>query len=60
MTRLAKWKTTVQLVALSLELLAASWGLHTLALFSDGLLWLAAALTLWTGAQYTLAAVRQL
>jgi CDP-diacylglycerol--glycerol-3-phosphate 3-phosphatidyltransferase len=49
-TKLAKWKTTVQLVALAvviLEALVPGWGL-----VSDLLLWLAGALTVWTGAQY--------
>ena len=60
-TRLAKWKTAVQLAALCIVLLAAAvapppW----LARTGDRLLWLAAALTLWTGGQYALAAQRQL
>jgi CDP-diacylglycerol--glycerol-3-phosphate 3-phosphatidyltransferase len=59
-TYLAKWKTTVQLVALSLEILAASTHLTGLALVSDILLWIAALMTLWTGGQYMLAAARQL
>lgn len=60
-TYLAKWKTTVQLVALCVELLAAAgpWP-GSLALIGDILLWIAAAMTLWTGAQYALAAKRQL
>ena len=49
---LAKWKTTVQLVALSLALLATGLGSGPLALTAIGLLWLAAAMTLWTGVQY--------
>lgn len=59
-TQLAKWKTTVQLVALSLEILAAAAHLPGLALISDILLWVAALMTLWTGGQYMLAAARQL
>jgi CDP-diacylglycerol--glycerol-3-phosphate 3-phosphatidyltransferase len=59
-TQLAKWKTTVQLVALSLEILAASAHLSGLVVFSDVLLWVAALMTLWTGGQYMLAAARQL
>lgn len=59
-TRLAKWKTTVQLVALSAEMLAAAIGDGGLRLFAHALLWLAAALTLWTGAKYAAAAARQL
>jgi CDP-diacylglycerol--glycerol-3-phosphate 3-phosphatidyltransferase len=61
-TLLAKWKTTLQLVALTLELFVAArgafplgddpafWGPLTLA--AHGLLWLAALVTLITGAQY--------
>lgn len=59
-TQLAKWKTTVQLTALSLEILAAAIALPGLATVADLLLWVAAAMTLWTGGQYTLAAARQL
>jgi CDP-diacylglycerol--glycerol-3-phosphate 3-phosphatidyltransferase len=59
-TYLAKWKTTVQLVALSLEILAASLHSSGLVLVSDLLLWIAALMTLWTGGQYMLAAARQL
>jgi CDP-diacylglycerol--glycerol-3-phosphate 3-phosphatidyltransferase len=59
-TYLAKWKTTVQLVALSLEILAASGRVASLEPISDILLWVAALMTLWTGGQYMLAAVRQL
>ena len=53
-TKLAKWKTTVQLVALAvviLEALVPGWGL-----VSDLLLWLAGILTVWTGAQYFMGA----
>ena len=60
-TRLAKWKTTVQLVALSVETLApAAPATPSLAMAGDGLLWLAAAMTLWTGAEYAVSAARQL
>ena len=69
-TVLAKWKTTLQLVALGLMLLVPAWtywGLpcdpHTQALAADwalGLLWLAAAVTVWTGVEYALAARRAL
>ena len=71
-TLLAKWKTTVQLVALSLEMAAAglrvaagaagaawSW-LPTFTAVADAVLWLAAALTVITGAQYAAAARRAL
>lgn len=56
-TQLAKWKTTVQLVSLCLEILAAALSdTGTLRLAADALLWLAAAVTLWTGWEYTAAA----
>ena len=61
-TLLAKWKTTLQLVALGAELLVACWGAFSLpsdpavlepaTLVAHGLLWLAAVITLVTGAQY--------
>ncbi len=51
-TRLAKWKTTVQLVALSLALLAMGLESGPLTLVANGMLWLAAAMTIWTGVQY--------
>ncbi len=61
-TMLAKWKTTLQLVALGAELLVACWAAFSLpsdpatlgpaTLIAHGLLWLAALLTLVTGAQY--------
>ena len=57
-TQLAKWKTTVQLVALAFAIgTLASPGLQTATLV---LLWLAAALTWWTGWQYADAARRQM
>ena len=46
-TRLAKWKTTVQLVALSLALLATGLDSAALVIAAVVLLWLAAAMTLW-------------
>jgi CDP-diacylglycerol--glycerol-3-phosphate 3-phosphatidyltransferase len=65
-TMLAKWKTTLQLVAFSAELLLISWPAWGLpadpgiqdgfALFAHGLLWLAAIVTIWTGWQYWVAA----
>jgi CDP-diacylglycerol--glycerol-3-phosphate 3-phosphatidyltransferase len=65
-TMLAKWKTTVQLVALAamLFLLAWSWwglpcapGLQAKAEAASAiLLWLAAVITVWTGIEYALAA----
>ena len=61
-TLLAKWKTTIQLVALAMELIVAAWGAFSLpdgtaarALFelaAHGMLWLAAVVTLITGFQY--------
>lgn len=61
-TRLAKWKTTLQLTALAAELLVASWGAFNLpadpairgpiTLFAHGLMWVAAIVTVITGAQY--------
>ena len=49
-SQLAKWKTTVQLVALALVLLERL--VPNLGLVSDIVLWLAGILTLWTGIQY--------
>ena len=49
-SQLAKWKTTVQLVALALVLLERL--VPNLGLVSDLTLWLAGILTLWTGWQY--------
>jgi CDP-diacylglycerol--glycerol-3-phosphate 3-phosphatidyltransferase len=61
-TLLAKWKTTLQLVALGAELVVATWGALDLppdpgpilvaSWTAHGLLWLAAAVTLITGGQY--------
>jgi CDP-diacylglycerol--glycerol-3-phosphate 3-phosphatidyltransferase len=61
-TQLAKWKTTLQLTALALELFVASWGAFGLpddpatkgpvVGVAHGLFWLAALVTLVTGAQY--------
>ena len=61
-TLLAKWKTTLQLVALGAELLVACWAAFSLpsdpaiqgpaTMVAHGLLWLAAVVTLITGAQY--------
>jgi CDP-diacylglycerol--glycerol-3-phosphate 3-phosphatidyltransferase len=61
-TLLAKWKTTLQLVALGAEMLVACWAafslpndpniLGTATMVAHGLLWLAALITLITGAQY--------
>ena len=61
-TTLAKWKTTLQLLALGAELLVASWAAFDLptdpavqgpaSMVAHGLLWFATAITLITGAQY--------
>jgi CDP-diacylglycerol--glycerol-3-phosphate 3-phosphatidyltransferase len=61
-TRLAKWKTTLQLTALALELFVAAWGAFALpdepalrgpvTLGAHVLFWIAAVVTLITGAQY--------
>jgi len=60
-TQLAKWKTTIQLVALSAEILAAGGLLGPVLIdAADGLLWIAALLTLWTGLDYARAAAAQL
>lgn len=57
-TKLAKWKTTVQMVAL--VVLCVGPALQGAALAGALLLWVAAALTAITGAQYLKAAVVQL
>ena len=69
-TLLAKWKTTVQLIALALLLFLpvwSDWGLPCdpavqakAATVALGLLWLAAAITIWTGIEYALAARKAL
>ena len=69
-TQLAKWKTTIQLLALALVLLVAAWpsfglemnpgGYELLERVAYGGMWVAAFLTVWTGAEYAMAANRQL
>jgi CDP-diacylglycerol--glycerol-3-phosphate 3-phosphatidyltransferase len=69
-TLLAKWKTTLQLVALGAELLAVSWvgfGLPdepvivaSFAIAAHALLWGATVVTLVTGAQYAAQAAKAL
>lgn len=67
-TLAAKWKTTLQLVALACQLFARNWDGFGLSLdwldnfqfFSDVLIWLAAIITLWTGWQYFHEARRQM
>ena len=62
-TLLAKWKTTLQLVALTLELVVAAWGAFgflpqdpaiqgPFTILAHSLFWLATLVTLITGAQY--------
>ena len=61
-TTLAKWKTTLQLTALALELFVAAWAAFGLpddptvqgpvTAAAHGLFWLAAVVTIVTGAQY--------
>jgi CDP-diacylglycerol--glycerol-3-phosphate 3-phosphatidyltransferase len=61
-TMLAKWKTTLQLTALAFELVIAAWGAFGLpddpairgpaTLAAHSLLWVAALITVITGAQY--------
>ena len=67
-TLAAKWKTTLQLVALGCQLFARNWDgfglsldwLENFQFFSDVLIWLAAIITLWTGWQYFHEARRQM
>jgi CDP-diacylglycerol--glycerol-3-phosphate 3-phosphatidyltransferase len=66
-TLLAKWKTTVQLVAFGLELITQCWPLDLspatltpLGYVAHGLIWFAALITLWTGGEYVLAARKTL
>jgi CDP-diacylglycerol--glycerol-3-phosphate 3-phosphatidyltransferase len=61
-TLLAKWKTTIQMFAVGGELLIGTWAAWPLpsepavlgpaTAMVHALLWIAAAITLWTGAQY--------
>jgi CDP-diacylglycerol--glycerol-3-phosphate 3-phosphatidyltransferase len=61
-TLLAKWKTTLQMIAIFAELLVGSWAawglpdepevLGNATTAAHVLLWLAAAITFWTGAEY--------
>ncbi|WP_375204001.1 CDP-diacylglycerol--glycerol-3-phosphate 3-phosphatidyltransferase [Hyphococcus sp.] len=57
-TSLAKWKTTAQLIAAGLMLAAAPTGIigDVLRPAASAALWIAAILTLWTGADYSLRA----
>jgi phosphatidylglycerophosphate synthase len=57
-SKLAKWKTAAQLVALCAEILAAAIGGTEVVLAAHALLWVAVFLTLWTGLQYGMAAAK--
>ncbi len=60
-TKLAKWKTTVQLVALALEMPATLMPYGSpVRIAADLLLWLAVILTLWTGIEYLRGAIKAL
>lgn len=61
-TRLAKWKTTAQLLAAGLFIAAAPAGFLSEAWrpVASGFLWLAAILTFWTGADYAARAAQLL
>jgi cardiolipin synthase len=69
-TLLAKWKTTLQLLALGALMLVPAWSYWGLPCDPDiqakaglgalGLLWLATLVTVWTGIEYALAARRAL
>lgn len=60
-TRLAKWKTTLQLIALALEMPATlSPYASPLRVGADLLLWIATLVTLWTGVDYLRGAIRAL
>jgi CDP-diacylglycerol--glycerol-3-phosphate 3-phosphatidyltransferase len=62
-TVLAKWKTTLQLVALAAALLRLTqpgWMTGPISLGIDLSLWAAAAVTVWTGIEYGLAARKAL
>ncbi len=61
-TKMAKWKTAAQLTAVAVLLASSPGGLAPEPLASAGhaLLWLAAMLTLWTGADYAFGAIKAL
>lgn len=67
-TLAAKWKTTLQMVALGCQLFARNWDGFGLPLetgiyfqhFADVLIWMAAIATIWTGWQYFMAAKKQM
>jgi CDP-diacylglycerol--glycerol-3-phosphate 3-phosphatidyltransferase/cardiolipin synthase len=59
-TQLAKWKTTLQMIALGILLAGPAGDMLLPGVTGTGLamLWMAALLTLWTGYDYLKAAVR--
>jgi len=69
-TLLAKWKTTLQLLALGVLIFAPTWplwglpypsnALARIATIGATLLWLATLVTIWTGVEYALAARKAL
>ena len=65
-TVLAKWKTTLQLVGLGLAILAAATTVgvcsfaQPLTMAAQAVIWIAAAVTVWTGWEYTDAARKAL
>lgn len=67
-TLFAKWKTSMQLVAMALQLFARNWDgfglsfdwLPWFQLFADTVLWAAAIVTVWTGLEYFREAKRQM
>lgn len=59
-TRLAKWKTAVQMVALGALILAGAVAWPALPVIALSLLWIAAGLTLLTGTQYLRAGLRHM
>lgn len=69
-TLLAKWKTTLQLLALGAQFFVPGWGfwglpqdmamMQSAMMAANVLLWLAVAVTLWTGAEYAAAARKAL
>ena len=67
-TTLAKWKTTLQMVALGAQLLARNWDgfgwdfeyLDEFQILADTLIWAAAIATVWTGVQYFIKARQQM
>ena len=67
-TLLAKWKTTLQLVALGMQLLTLiwtdfGWDYGSLVIFQNAasfMIWIAAAVTIWTGWQYFREAGKQM